>query len=66
MSPGSIVLSALGAIAMVFGLLRFGDWVIERLKLNKDRTTYVLAWALYISLLTNLGVLGPLAFSRLP
>lgn len=66
MSPGSIVLSALGAIAMLFGLIRFGDWLIVRLKLNKDRTTLVLAWALYFSLLTNLGVLGPLAFSRLP
>ena len=62
MSPQDVVLSTLGILAMVFGLLRFGDWVIvDKLKLNKDPTTYALSWALYISVLINLGVLGPLA-----
>ena len=60
MLPQDVVMGTLGTFAMVFGLLRFGDWVIaEKLKLNKDPKTHVLSWALYISILT-IGVLTTL------
>ena len=52
MTPHDVIMGTLRTFAMVFGLLRFGDWVIvEKLKLNRNRTTYALAWALYICIL---------------
>lgn len=66
MAPQDVMIGTLRTFAMVFGLLRFGDWVIvEKLKLNRNRTTYALAWLLYICILVIL-VLAALVFIFLP
>ena len=66
MTPQELMIGTLSTLAMGFGLLRFGDWVIvEKLKLNRNRTTHALAWALYICFLV-IAVLAALVFFFLP